>query len=73
METLHDDTTYVKIGHFCVHFSLYFKASQCAKSLNEIRISVFIHIETRANYENNKFPFRLALKNSGELGNGILR
>ena len=69
----HGNTTWwhniCEIGHFWLHFSLYFKTSQRAKSLNEIRISVFIHIEIRANYENNKFPFRLALKNSGELGN----
>ena len=30
------------IGHFRVHFSLYFKTSQCAKSL--LWMSVFIHI-----------------------------
>ena len=46
------------IGHFRVLFSLYFKASLCAKFL----LSVFIHIDIRTNYRNKNFAFRLALK-----------
>ena len=41
-------------------FSVYFKTSQCAKSL--MWMSVFIHIVSRTHYHNNNFPLRLALK-----------
>ena len=49
------------IGHFRVHFSLYFKASLRAKSL--LWISVFIHIQIIKTYYHNKnFALSLALK-----------
>ena len=48
------------IGHFRVQTSLYFKASQCAKSF--LGIPVFIHIEIRTYYHNKHFTPRLALK-----------
>ena len=38
------------IGHFRVHFSLYFKTSQSL-----LWMSVFIHIVSRTNYRNNNF------------------
>lgn len=46
------------IGHFKIHFSLYFKGS--AKSF--LPIPAFIHIEIRPNYHNKNFTPRLALK-----------
>ena len=52
----------LRIGHFRVQFSLYFKASLRAKSLS--RTSLLIHIEITANYYNNSFVLRLALKGS---------
>ena len=48
------------IGHFRVHYSLYFKARQSAKPL--LWRSVFIQIEIRTNYRNKNSALRLALK-----------
>ena len=48
------------IGHFWVHFGLYFKTSLRVNSL--LQISVFIHIEIRTNYHNKNFARRLTLK-----------
>ena len=48
------------IGHFRIHHSLHFKARLSAKSL--LWKSVFIHIETGANYHNKNFALRLAMK-----------
>ena len=50
----------IRLGHFRVHLSLYFKARLSAKSL--LWKSVFTHIEIRTNYHNKSFALRLALK-----------
>ena len=53
---------FIRIGHFQVHFILYFKARLRARSL--FWRSVFIYIEIRNNCHNKNFELRLALKES---------
>ena len=57
-----------QIGHFRVHFSLCFKAKLSVRSL--LWRSVFIYIETGANYPNKNFA--LWKRDWGELGSGLL-